>query len=187
MTCYKLEIDSSDTSWLGISLEHLKLLTESPNFNIANAATGLVVDRFMRDGDAYRSFMRDLHSEDEATRHRARLTRDFLRTWPAKSGHILPRYPPSRSDSGRSLSDGGDLTDEESRLHDGEANLLYDGEINVVIPSDDDPVAGWTNVPRERPTADEAERRRRRREAMVLRESEGGVEESDIIRPHLSG
>lgn len=54
-----------------------------------------------------------------------------------------------------------------------------------IVPSEENPVAGWTNVPRERPVAgeDEAERRRSRREAMVLHEGEGGVLESDIIRP----
>ena len=57
----------------------------------------------------------------------------------------------------------------------------------VVIPSSENPVAGWTNVPRERPTESEADARRRRREAMVLREIDGLVEESDIIRPVMNG
>ena len=56
----------------------------------------------------------------------------------------------------------------------------------MVIPSPQNPVAGWTNVPRERPVdhdAEEFERRRRRREAMVLHEGSGQVVEGDIIRP----
>ena len=54
----------------------------------------------------------------------------------------------------------------------------------VVVPSLQNPVAGWTNVPRERPDdGEEAERRRRRREVMVLHEGDGRVEETDIIRP----
>jgi hypothetical protein len=56
----------------------------------------------------------------------------------------------------------------------------------TLVPSSQDPVAGWTNVPRERPVdgdAEELERRRRRREAMVLHEGAGAVREDDIIRP----
>ena len=56
----------------------------------------------------------------------------------------------------------------------------------TLVPSSQDPVAGWTNVPRERPVdgdAEEMERRRRRREAMVLHEGAGAVREDDIIRP----
>ena len=57
----------------------------------------------------------------------------------------------------------------------------------MVVPSAEDPVAGWTSVPRERPVDDvgdeEVERRRRRREAMVLHEGSGRVVEGDIIRP----
>lgn len=54
------------------------------------------------------------------------------------------------------------------------------------VPSADDPVAGWTDVPRERPVGlneEEVERRRRRREAMVLHEGAGALREDDIIRP----
>lgn len=84
------------------------------------------------------------------------------------------------------------MTLEELGVHsplreDDEVNRTMQAGLDVVIPSDDNPVAGWTNVPRERPAEDEVERRRRRREAMVLRESDGRVEESDIIRLNLSG
>lgn len=68
---------------------------------------------------------------------------------------------------------------------DGWADPTASAGTGTLIPSLENPVAGWTNVPRERPTESEAERRRRRREAMVLREGEGGVEEGDIIRPML--
>jgi hypothetical protein len=47
-------------------------------------------------------------------------------------------------------------------------------------------VAGWVQVPRERPAVNDAaevERRRRRREAMVLHEGSGRVGEDDIFRP----
>lgn len=53
------------------------------------------------------------------------------------------------------------------------------------IPSEDDPVAGWAAVPRERDSSVEAELRRRRREAMVLHEGVGGFGEEDIIRPRM--
>ena len=56
----------------------------------------------------------------------------------------------------------------------------------VLVPSSQNPVAGWTNVPRERPLNgddEEVERRRRRREAMVFHEGAGAVREDDIIRP----
>ncbi|KAF2482333.1 hypothetical protein BDY17DRAFT_324622 [Neohortaea acidophila] len=60
----------------------------------------------------------------------------------------------------------------------------------LLVPSEENPVAGWTNVPRERSGTrgeDEAGRRRRRREAMVLREGDGGAVEDDIIRFHEDG
>lgn len=59
-----------------------------------------------------------------------------------------------------------------------------------LVPSEENPVAGWTNIPRERSGTrgeDEAGRRRRRREAMVLREGDGGAVEDDIIRFHGYG
>lgn len=46
--------------------------------------------------------------------------------------------------------------------------------------------AGWGTFPHSRTSNDgneEVERRRRRREAMVLHEGEGGIVEGDIIRP----
>lgn len=57
--------------------------------------------------------------------------------------------------------------------------------IETIIPSDANPVAGWIDVPHERPAAnddEELDRRRRRREAMVLREGLGGPIGEDIIR-----
>lgn len=58
-------------------------------------------------------------------------------------------------------------------------------ERELTIPSEEDPVAGWAAVPRERDSSAEGELRRRRREAMVLHEGEGGLGEDDIIRPRM--
>ena len=66
----------------------------------------------------------------------------------------------------------------------GGGGVRWPGE--VLVPSPQSPVAGWTNVPRERPfngDDEELERRRRRREAMVLHEGSGAVREDDIFRP----
>lgn len=149
----------------------------------------MVVDRFMRQPNAYRSILKDVHTNDEATRIRARQARDFLRSWPTMSVADLSRYPRARS--GSFGSDTSSLFPDHLRrdpplLGDSDAQLAGSTPgLDVVIPSIEDPVAGWTNVPRERPAEDEATRRRRRREAMVLREGDGGVEESDIIRPNI--
>lgn len=58
----------------------------------------------------------------------------------------------------------------------------------ILMPRGGRPVNDRTDVRHERRedhSEVEMERRRQRREAMVLREAEGGVEEEDIIRPYL--
>lgn len=64
-------------------------------------------------------------------------------------------------------------------------------EVGWVVPSIENPVAGWTDVPTQRldPVAngddDEVRRRRTRREAMVLHEGSGRLVEEDII-PYMA-
>lgn len=67
--------------------------------------------------------------------------------------------------------------------------LLGPSASDVIVPSVENPVAGWEDVPRQRAshgargTGDGTEARRRRREAMVLHEGGGAVTRGDIIRP----
>ena len=64
---------------------------------------------------------------------------------------------------------------------------VEDGEQpDVIVPSPASPVAGWTNVPRERSSVEDAalgraEARRRRREAMVFHDGEGRAGEDIIV------
>ena len=176
-----------------ISLENLKLLADSPNTNIANAATSLIVERFVKHPNAAQSLAKDFISPDEETRNRANLINSFLIEWGFPSGlmapksrrcslPLIPTSPPLLTSNSEM-----ELTTEQlsRRLGDGDGQGA-EWAAGVLIPSPLNPVAGWTNVPRERPVdendGDEVERRRRRREAMVLHEGAGRVVEGDIIR-----
>ncbi|KAF2764782.1 hypothetical protein EJ03DRAFT_15979 [Teratosphaeria nubilosa] len=89
-------------------------------------------------------------------------------------------------DPARDGSDGADLEIQvNTRRH-----IVLDYEHgDVLVPRLGEPnteFAGWTSIPRARPLREnevETERRRRRREAMVLHEGDGGVNEDDIFRP----
>ena len=124
---------------------------------------------------------------------RARQALTFLRNWPLMSDFPDLDLPsrsltPSQSgDSSPSLPSLENIRSFAEVSGDGWTDPSASAGAGVVVPSVANPVAGWTNVPRERPPESEAERRRQRREAMVLREGDGGVEEGDIIRPTLNG
>lgn len=165
----------------GISLENLKILSESPDPNISNAAMSLIVSRFRASSGAKMAFIRDMRSKDKEIYNRARTANDFLVDW-----GDLPGSVPRRNSRSYSPDSSSEVIAEEirERLMDGDGGAEWaDGG---VVPSALNPVAGWTDVPRERPfggDVEEVERRRNRREAMVLHEGAGRVEESDIIRP----
>jgi hypothetical protein len=139
------------------------------------------------------SIRKDLRSKDQATRRAATVALDFLREWgdepdsplwPSSSA-VRPEEP-REEDVFWSGSRAAQIITRSERV---EANPWLDPDNDTdIVPSIENPVAGWTNVPRQRMSIDdrdseEAQARRRRREAMVLHEGEDEVREGDIIRP----
>ena len=128
------------------------------------------------------------------TRRKAETAVRFLQEWGSDFLHISSPDTDAGIQNHSTLADQLRNSSPWYRLDD---DLDLDGAVEAsvsnpgesVVPSVNMPVAGWTNIPRERPTravdydATEMERRRRRREAMVLHEGEGGLGEEDIIRP----
>lgn len=177
-----------------LTVHDLRILADSPHPNIANAAISLIISRFARLPHATQTITKDLASSDAATRQRAHTVVHFLRNYddvPFDARGTLPISPPGYS----SPTHWSDVLSEPSE--DGRAGSLPDlgAELvdggGMIVPSIEDPVAGWENVPRERALsgneeADDAEARRRRREAMVLHEGRGAVTGSDILRPRSS-
>lgn len=176
-------------------MDDLRVLADSPHPNIANAAISLVLSRFARLPHATQTITKDLASDDPLICKRAQTAVHFLRNrenvpWDARGG--LPLSPPGYATPthwSEVLSEGSE-DGFGRRLSD-----VRDGEVDgggVIVPSIEDPVAGWEDVPRERAlngtdgAGDDAEARRRRREAMVLHEGEGAVTGSDIIRPRAA-
>ncbi|KAK3714672.1 hypothetical protein LTR37_007652 [Vermiconidia calcicola] len=184
--------------------------SESTETNIANTAISVIIERFSKqDPNAYQNIVRDLRSKNERTREQAKMAINFLHDRPLPPALERQRRPysplgyasdslvvtlPARRRTARHLTSDDLARPEgmatgpdpsfEDLAEEAEAQMDSTAE-REIVPSEENPVAGWTNVPRERPVAgeDEAERRRNRREAMVLHEGEGGVLESDIIRP----
>lgn len=141
---------------------------------------------------------KDLNSLDEMARNRAKTAVKFIEDYdlpPDMRRRILPYSSEAggadtESPSMSPVVDRPELTTAEltRRLADGVGGVAGgDGWADaMVVPSPQNPVAGWTSVPRERPVDDdieETERRRRRREAMVLHDGAGTIGEEDIIRP----
>jgi hypothetical protein len=138
------------------------------------------------------SIRKDLRSKDQATRRAATVALDFLREWGDEPDS--PLWPSSSAVPPEELREE-DIWDRSRvagiipRSERVETNPWLDPENDTdIIPSIENPVAGWTNVPRQRMSIDdrdseEAQARRRRREAMVLHEGEDEVREGDIIRP----
>lgn len=233
-----------------ITISTLRTLTDSPNPNIVNSATGLIVSRTLRHQATITSIRQDLRSPDPATRRLATLAFDFLRQhklydrsldaptrvpyndWnPPESAPDFdaprrrrggqsgdpwtfgaPEDGVTGAEHARQISEmidrrrrpsGSDHTSDanhnpltgryarqlservrarlERERAEGLADGTVSGEINPwvdeggrerdLVPSVEDPVAGWTNVPRARPQRagmTEAELRRQRREAVVI-------------------
>lgn len=124
---------------------------------------------------------KDSYSQDEVLRRQARTAVSFLKDWPLPPGaeHDLPSTPL------------GFRNDDDDRPASFE--WTPDSLPDLIDPADVDEreraVAGWERVLHAHPgsrvayDAVETERRRRRREAMVLHEGSGRIEEGDIIRP----
>ena len=167
----------------GISLENLKILAESPDPNISNAAISLIVSRFRKSPEAKMAMIRDHQSKDKEIYNRAKTANDFLAQW-----GDLPGSAPRRHSRSVSLDSSPQVSIEEDTPLTDDGGGGAEWADGIVVPSPLNPVAGWTDVPRERPLSgdvDELERRRNRREAMVLHEGAGSLAESDIIRPQL--
>ena len=155
----------------------LKILAESPYPNIANAATSLIVTRFLRnENETYRDLMADFNSDDETAKRHAKQAIAFLHDWGLpmdleRSQRRLPEFEEGQN----TPSSMGNLT------------ILDEPIESPIVPTVQNPVAGWTNVPRERPSVDgnleetPDMQRRRRREAMVMHDGsselfdEGGI------------
>ena len=179
-----------------ISLEDLRVLAESPNPNISNAAINIIISRFSRLANAGNLLNKDCTSKSGEVRKRARTAVQFLRNQ-GVSLRALPQSPPrshrlSSVDSLSTVDDapaGRTLSAAElARMLNGGAGGVEGGDawVGQFVPSAADPIAGWTDVPRERPMEgddEESERRRLRREAMVFHEGLEALRESDIIRP----
>lgn len=106
--------------------------------------------------------MADVNSSDPNLRQRALTTLDFLTNEEVTS---------ARSRTWSDASSSSPHTHDVVRSHS-----------NTFAPSVQLPIAGWEAIPRERPVGD-TEIRRRRREAVVLHEGAGDINEDDIIRP----
>lgn len=167
-----------------ISLDVLQTLATSPNPNISNSAIDLIVARCWKTEGLIESVQADAASSDPALRGKARTAVAFLHAEAA--GNSMGRASP-HDGLGRRLSPSvisNDYEFDNGPTRESEW-VRAARERGFTIPSEEDPVAGWAAVPRERDSSDEAELRRRRREAMVLHEGVGGLGEEDIIRPRM--
>ena len=154
-----------------ISIATLKTLATSPNPSIANAAISLIVARFLASRDACKSFSDDLDSPHHETGRRARLAASFLQDYSSLSDHAtLPWEIPGFSHGNHR----GDETDNDGFWTPSLVPRLIDAGI-------DDSELDLAAVPRQRQTSGddtaELERRRLRREAMVLHEGDGIIAE----------
>lgn len=179
------------TNLPAISLDVLQTLASSPNPDIGKSAIDLITARCLKTDGFYQSVQVDAASSDPILRSKARTALSFLRNWssaesmgPLSPHHGMGRHGVSVGNPG--LSPSVLSNDYEFDLGAApESEWIRAANDHGFIPSEDDPVAGWAAVPRERDGSVDAELRRRRREAMVLHEGVGGLGEEDIIRPRM--
>lgn len=183
----------------GVPLTELHKIIQSPDPNLANAALALLISRVRRSPAVIESMRKDLRSQNEETRRLATTAFDFMRGWPGDTSEF--ERSPSRlpyDNFGRGAPRGsvrGDLVANQELARRLQAGGIMtataedgpDGEGELIVPSIENPVAGWTDIPRQRPASiadsdgDEIRRRRTRREAMVLHEGSGSIVEEDIF------
>ncbi|OQO00486.1 hypothetical protein B0A48_13835 [Cryoendolithus antarcticus] len=152
-----------DFNFKGIPIATLKTLYSSPNFNISDAATALIMTRYRQSPETRKSIERDAVSADEDVAFRAKRTLSFIRDWEVLRDREIASAIPTPAGS-----DDGTLDDRNGA---GSAAAF----------------AGWDAVPRP-PQADhtsqDLEARRRRRNAWIHHEAEdGSLVEDDIIQP----
>ena len=145
-----------------ISLATITTLAGSPNPSVSSAAIALMIGRIERSQDLMASVRADQKSDNPDLCRKATLARELLLDW---SPDLI-----ALSDSINGHVDGTAVVDRTLTPLDWTAEDLL-------------ATAGWNAVPRERPSPDDGEARRRRREVMVLHEGDGRIAEEDIIRP----
>lgn len=166
-----------------ISLDALRALATSPHQNISKSATDLLVARCILAEGLLDSVRADIKSSDADVRRAARTTNSFLRSWADGAGiDWRSRRPGARGGDG--FADA-DLSPSVLSIESADEFEDSAGAGEALVPSEDDPVAGWAAVPRERAGSGDGEMRRRRREAMVLYGGLGSPGEEDIIRPRM--
>lgn len=138
--------------------------------------------------DIYASIERDSRSNDEDLARKAKQTIRFLHEKLSIGPSSSPSEAAERESNGSSSSSSSSETNASLEQSGSEAEMPPEPrsalESTRRARRAQLPVAGWTAVPRESlESAEGAEVRRNRREAIVLHEGAGGVEESDIIRP----
>ena len=177
-----------------LSLETLQRLSESNNTNISNSAISLVLGRLSRMPQIVQMITDDLASSDPVIQQRSQTAFRFLRYHSSVSlDHNLLSPPGYQSPTAWSE---GLRTPSEFSLDLGESSRNPEESPEVagtIVPSIDNPVAGWEDVPRARSQqrrlseagSDEIEaefeRRRRRREAVVVHEGAGAITGRDIF------
>ncbi|KAK6432239.1 hypothetical protein LTR95_011589 [Oleoguttula sp. CCFEE 5521] len=146
-----------------IPISTLKTLYSSPNSNISEAATALIMTRYRQTPDTRKSIERDAVSADEDVAFRAKRTLSFIRDWEVLHDRQITSANPTPTGS-----DDGTIDDQ--------------GGVDSAAA-----FAGWDAVPRP-PQAEHSSRdleaRRRRRNAWVHHEAQdGSIDADDIIQP----
>nr|OQO28626.1 hypothetical protein B0A51_03343 [Rachicladosporium sp. CCFEE 5018] len=146
-----------------IPVSTLETLHSSPNVNISDAATALIMARYRQSPQTREAIRRDAASMDEGTAFRAKRTLSFIRDWEVTHDCGINSADPTPA--GSAADEGDDEGDQ------GAAAVF----------------AGWDAVPRPPQagqTSQDMETRRRRRNAWVHHELEdGSIDADDIIQP----
>nr|OQO19351.1 hypothetical protein B0A51_12813 [Rachicladosporium sp. CCFEE 5018] len=149
-----------------IPVSTLKTLHSSPNVNISEAATALIIARYRQSPQTREAIRRDAASMDEGTAFRAKRTLSFIRDWEVTHDCGIKSADPTPAGSG---------TDEGDDEGDQGAAAVF---------------AGWDAVPRPLQadqTSQDMETRRRRRNAWIHHEVEdGSIDADDIFQPNSS-
>lgn len=186
-----------------ISLATCKLLCQSPNSSIASVAHSLLIKRFASLPDAVQILTHDAQSSNERVQRQARQAVQFLRDYECEMHETLP-LPLQYADDLIYRGEFGNMRNTRREEWDafaenrGQGRSSRDSDVVARLDELSDEIdrieSRWRAITSgqarvttwDRPRArgeDEAETRRRRREAMVFREGGGRIEEEDIFRP----